>query len=307
MTNKITPALSKFFKEVVTLEEMGEDVLRYFFMASSLIIAPIPHKKPDEGEIKYKQKQGNLELCLVADPDIGLPYGEYSRLLLAWLTTAAIQQKSRELSFDHITQFAKQFNILPTGGEKGTLTALRNHAMRVFTTSIHYRYEGEEAQWYLFQGINFFPIEEHKLWLKRQLSEDGKVIPFEPNDARLSVTLSEQFYQLITTHAVPFKLDILILLRPSTLAMDLYLWLSYRYQALTKPITIGWRSLKRQFGPQYKNDRFGFGNFKKCLMNALKKINAAYVEANFIIDSKKGLTLLPSRSSVAARQQGEKQ
>lgn len=301
--SNITPSLSKFLDQAIDLQERGDKGIHCFFQASPYIVAPLPHKKPTE--TTYKQKQGNVELKLVADSDIGLPYGDYSRLILAWLTTTAIRHKTRELSFESITRFAKQFGILPTGGNKGTLTALRDHAERVFTTSIHYRYNGQCSKWHLYQRINFFPIVKHELWLKRNsVDEDGKIIPFKANDARLELTLSEEFYQLATNHAVPFKLETLILLRQSTFAMDIYLWLTYSFQALKTEKLVSWASLKYQFGSGYQNDNKGRFAFKKCFKKALKLIEVAYPQANITLLDE-GLRLAPSTPDIHERSSGE--
>lgn len=271
----------------------GKDV---FFQASPIIIAPLPHKKPSE--FIYDQKQGDLSLALVADPRFGLPYGATSRLMLAWMTTEALRTQSRELAFERITRFAKHLGKPSSGGERGTLETVRQHALRLFTTSMSYTYEGVTEQWHILQGKNFHIIEEYKLWSKRYA--EGNVVPFEKNDAIMVITLSEAFYAMVQKHAVPFDLRILTALQKSTLAMDIYLWMTYRYQSLKAPKTIAWASLKRQFGLNYKNDRSGRYNFRMSFVNASKLVTACYSSARFAIDQE-GVTLKPSRSSVSQK------
>lgn len=168
---------------------------------------------------------------------------------------------------------------------------------------MQYQHEKESKQFYLFEGKNFFLIDEYKLWSQRY-SDDKKIVPLQPNDMKMNITLSEPFFDLIKRHAVPFDLRILTTLRQSTLAMDIYLWLTYKFQKLKKPTTIPWKSLKHQFGRNYANDRSGRSVFKKRFKEALRLIHTTYADAKIDL-TEAGIILSPSCSSVKKRTMGK--
>ncbi|MCB1596069.1 MAG: hypothetical protein KDI76_14260, partial [Xanthomonadales bacterium] len=86
---------NKLIKKAVEIQ--GKDVHEantMGFMARSMVVTTMPHKKPLENE--YKRTNGNFWLSMMAPKDIGLPYGIYPRLIVAYFTTQAIKTKSRD-------------------------------------------------------------------------------------------------------------------------------------------------------------------------------------------------------------------
>ena len=63
-------------------------------------------------------------------------------------------------------------------------------------------------------------------------------------------------------------------LKRSPLGLDLYLWLTYRTFALTRPLRLTWPQLYRQFGTNQAkaNDKFTVRNFHTDCLRELKKI-----------------------------------
>jgi hypothetical protein len=67
----------------------------------------------------------------------GLPYGSIPRLLLARLTTEAVRNQSRDLVLgDSMSAFMRQIGLMPTGGPRGYIRALKDQAMRLFASTI---------------------------------------------------------------------------------------------------------------------------------------------------------------------------
>jgi hypothetical protein len=87
------------------------------------------------------------------------------------------------------------------------------------------------------------------------------------------------------------------LLRHSALAVDIYIWLTYKNFVLQKPTAISWKALKAQFGsastPTWK--------FKQTFCNQLEAVRAVYPEAAVQV-TKKSLIVLPSKPSIAPRE-----
>jgi hypothetical protein len=44
---------------------------------------------------------GHYTLSILAPRDVGLPYGRYPRLVLAYLNTEAVKRKTRHIDLDH--------------------------------------------------------------------------------------------------------------------------------------------------------------------------------------------------------------
>jgi hypothetical protein len=68
------------------------------------------------------------------------------------------------------------------------------------------------------------------------------------------VVLAERFFKEATEAPVPLDLRVLRALR-SPFEIDVYVWLTWRFFRLRKPVTIPWPSLALQFGSGYANPR----------------------------------------------------
>ena len=62
------------------------------FMPRLLVLTTLPHRRPERH--RFERVNGRHSLRLSAPRRVGLPYGSYSRLLLAWLTTEAVRTKN---------------------------------------------------------------------------------------------------------------------------------------------------------------------------------------------------------------------
>ncbi len=75
--------------------------------------------------------------------------------------------------------------------------------------------------------------------------------PRQPEQAALwesTVMLSERFFNEITETPVPIDLRALKALKQSPMALDVYLWLTYRMSYVNKRTRIPWCALQIQFG-----------------------------------------------------------
>ena len=76
-----------------------------------------------------------------------------------------------------------------------------------------------------------------------------------------------------TEAPVPLDLRVLRALR-SPFEIDIYVWLTWRFFRLRKPVTIPWASLALQFGSRYTNPR----HFKKRFLGYMRNIVDFYPE-----------------------------
>ena len=67
-------------------------------------------------------------------------------------------------------------------------------------------------------------------------------------------------------------------MKRSSLGLDLYLWVTYRTFALTRPLRLAWPHLYRQFdaNPAKANTNDTVQNFRRKVLRELKKIKLAW-------------------------------
>ena len=77
----------------------------------------------------------------------------------------------------------------------------------------------------------------------------------QPNQGSLFgsyIDLSEDFYKLFLANPVPLRTDILAALKKSPLALDVYMWVSYRLFTMQnggqEQVRLGYGRLQEQFG-----------------------------------------------------------
>jgi len=216
------------------------------FMPRLLVLTTAPHRRPESH--RFERNNGRHCLRMRAPRRVGLPYGFYSRLLLAYLTTEAVRTKNREILLGATpNDLARKLGLSTISGPRGTATRLQEQLRRLLsarlswqtTAGVHPTASGSE----LVISDCALPLR-----LAREL------IHIRPS-WRSEVVLGQDFFAEITRSAVPIDLRALHLLKASPLAMDLYTWLTYRMSYLKQPTLIPWKSLQAQFGSEYARPR----------------------------------------------------
>jgi len=123
----------------------------------------------------------------------------------------------------------------------------------------------------------------------------GELLPKRPV-WRPQVVLGQDFFEEITRSAVPVDLRAIRQLQRSPLAIDLYVWLTYRVSYLRKTTVIPWESLRAQFGADYSRPR----DFRRNASTHLMKVIRVYPSVRIGQDDA-GLRLYPSPPHVAQR------
>lgn len=278
-------AIDRILAEAFAIEaEAAQQAGAVGFMARALVQATLPHRKVEGNE--FVRHNGRYTLSLLAPSAIGLPYGSIPRLLLAWLTTEAVRTKSRELVLgETLSGFMRSLDMVPTGGRWGSIPRLKSQTVRLFASTITATYE--DASKTALAGLR---IADHAvLWW------DAKT-PDQTALWRSTVTLTEAFFKEVITRPVPIDLRALKVLKKSPLALDLYVWLTYRLSYLDRQTEIPWAALAAQFGSDYRLLR----QFKAALLGESRKVLAVYPNAN-IEQGEKGLILKPSRPHIGKR------
>ena len=257
------------------------------YMARTLTQATMPHSKTTSNE--FKRRNGAFKITMLADSDIGLPYGSIPRLLMSWITTEAVRTKRRELILGKtLSKFMSELDIIPSGGRWGTIVRLKDQMKRLFSASISCSYESS-SNW----GIqNMVPIERANLWWD----------PKNPNQTSMwesTLLLGDAFFNEIIESPVPIDMRALKALRRSPMAIDIYCWLTYRMSYMKNITNIPWATLQTQFGADYKDTR----QFKRRFIEQLKKVMLVYPDAN-VKENYDNLILLPGNPHI--RKQNKK-
>ncbi len=255
------------------------------FLAQALVKATLPHSDPKANE--FVRRNGHFTLWILAPKDVGLPYGRYPRLVLAFLTTEAVRRESPDIEHgSHFSHFCATLGLPPTTGPRGSLPMLREQLQRLFATTFQCIFHDESQGRHAGGG---FLIAE-----KRELGWDPR-----PGKGEVvwgsHVLLSDRFFREATEAPVPLDLRVLRALR-SPFEIDFYVWLTWRFFRLRRPVTIPWASLALQFGSRYSNP----WHFKKRFLGYLRSVIDYYPEVK-LESTAAGLLLRPSPTHVKQR------
>ena len=275
-------SIDKLVNEVLAIEqEEAYKAGALGYMARALIQATMPHSRIDSHE--FKRRNGSFKLTMLADSEVGLPYGSIPRLLMSWITTEAVKTKQRELILGRtLSEFMAELEMIPSGGRWGSITRLKDQMKRLFSASISCTYD-DGQNW----GIrNVMPVERADLWWD----------PKNPHQATIwesKLLLGDTFFQEIIESPVPVDMRALKVLRQSPMAIDIYCWLTYRMSYLRRITPIPWNVLQVQFGANYKDVR----QFKRKFLNQLKKVLFVYPDAK-VKEEGGNLILFPGKTHI---------
>jgi len=254
-----------------------------FYLISPLIQANLPHSKPDSNE--YSRSNGLLNIKILAPHDPGLPYGIPPRLLLMHIFSYSKKRKCQDVYLGSgIREILKYLGVTPTTGKRGSVKAYSEQLLRLcstfFTLTLESRNDIQHIKKIDIQNSPLF--EKASLWWDDDYDNEGGF-----------VRLSPKFYDAVQESAVPLDSQAIKKLQSSSMALDIYCWLTYRLCRLNKPAKASWQSLINQFGANYSLQK----TFKQNFIAALKNVLAVYPDAKISYDAK-GLLLKPSKAHV---------
>jgi hypothetical protein len=217
----------------------------------------------------------------------GLPYGTLPRLLLTWVCTEVAQKRERVLSLgNNLASYLAELGLHNTGGKRGDITRLKHAMTTLFSSVISCHYDGKDS----FALQNVLLADSVDWWTPQNPEEAGQW--------QSSLMLSEPFFKECIEHVLPFDMRAVRGLRQSPLALDIYVWLTYRMSYLSKRTTIPWIALAGQFGSGYSMNEQGLRDFKRAFLRELKHVLVIYPKAK-VSDGQNGLVMYPSPTHVA--------
>lgn len=283
--------IKKLVSEYMSIEaQEAKEAGKLGYMARALVQATMPHKKLEATEV-WGRRNGNFSILMQPGYTIrenneihciGLPYGTKPRLLMAFLCSEAVKKRSQEILLGNsLTEFMSHLKLTPTGGSSGTISMLKEQMKRLFSATISFQYEDKKVE---MSGGFRIASQAILFW-------DPKA-PAQSTLWESKIILTDEFYKEIIEHPVPIDMRALLALKTSSMAIDIYCWLTYRMSYLDKSIQIPWILLANQFGSDYTELR----DFKKNFLKQLKKVLILY---NAKVDQyDNGLILKPSKTHI---------
>jgi hypothetical protein len=100
-------------------EEWNQDLA---FGARPFILCGLPIRQLPNGTSKYSRRNGRFFLEVVGHPEFGVPFGQ-DRLILLWVATVAVRQKSPVVQFDSGAQILNEWGLQQNGSHYRRLAA----------------------------------------------------------------------------------------------------------------------------------------------------------------------------------------
>jgi hypothetical protein len=200
----------------------------------------------------------------------GVPYGSYARMALIALQSEALEQSSRDIELGNTAYDALKRLGLPDGGKVAdmALAQLEKLARCHVSFRIGTDLKGLEINERLVEAFEYDT--DGKMFIKR-------------------IRLSSAFFEGLRRHPVAIDRSAVQRIRNSPVALDVYLWLSYRLPVLERETPISWAALHKQFGHGIGVMRF----FKRPFAENLELARSVYPAANFSLVPA-GIILRPS-------------
>lgn len=278
-----TPAAIRDLIEAsIEVEEMAaREAGTIGFMTSIWACASMPHAAV-EGNM-FKRSNGVTTLKIVSDPDYGLPYGRLPRIMMAWICTEAKKTGSRQLLLGRSqTEFMGKLGMTATGGKNGSIPRFKEQATRLLHSMISLT--SDRGNEHRFSNM-LIAKRGMLLWDPRK--------PDQPSLWESTLTLDQDFYAEVERSSVPIDMRVINALR-SPLAIDIYLWLTWRLREIRGGQTVvPWESLKLQFGSNYEDSSNGLSHFKAEFQRKLRDVQRFYLAAK-VFPMQNGLRLMES-------------
>lgn len=267
------------------------------YMHSILCQVGLPHSEVSETEATFERRSGDASVLIEAGKlwdgqswvQQPIPYGAMPRLILAWINTYAVRNKTTEIPIGKsASDFLKLLGKEANGGVRGSLTTLRKQlpALAACRMTLGFNTNG------MPHTLTSQPVKHFEAWSPPR----GGHRSLWPK----SLTLSEDYYQTLRAHAVPLDMRAYMALKGSGLALDVYAWLAQRlYRIEGRAVTLRWKNLRGQFGQTYQG-KDPTDDFKGKFKTALRKVLLVYPQAKVKV-VRGGILLMASPPPIARK------
>ena len=147
-----------------------------------------------------------------------------------------------------MSAWIRSLGLAVTGGQKGTINAVREQVMRIARCSFTLQWEDRDAQ-----GNTTVSVRDQRI-------VEGLSLWNAASDASkwsATVELGQQFYEHLREHSVPLDKRTIAHLSNNSLGLDLYTLFANRLPHLRQGLHLSWRQLLDQLvgdqGSEYAN------------------------------------------------------
>jgi hypothetical protein len=273
--------LLKQSEKAQTIKDLSifdRDALGFFHKL--LLLCTLPHKDPKDLEV-FKRTSDDAYLGIRSGYDVenderyGIPYGPYPRLILAFLISEAFKKKTKVIQLgSSLNEFMEKLGLTPSGNKKkrnwvSSNQRLKMQMRRLFNAEILIKRvektdiskKTTSAKMNIVDAIE----EEVYFW-------DSKAHPTQKMIFNMTICLSDNFYNEVTSSPVPIDFDILKAIKKSPLAIDLYFFLTYKsFRLKGRTLEFSWESLHNRFGADYKRGVKEFSREARKQISTIKK------------------------------------
>lgn len=237
------------------------------FMSRLLVMVNLPYRDPGKDARNWWKSNGSVSINVTTGYEgkesIGIPYGVYPRLILAYLITQAVRTQSPEIFLGKTFREFLELVGINDGGKQ--YKQVLKQIKRTTSANFSWTYKKEK----MWSRTNIQVSHQSQLWWN----------PKSPDQQSLwesKITLNTDFFNEIIRKAVPLDFRILRVLKNSPLGLDIYMFLSWRTFNLKDPAFISWEGLHTQLGGQYGNLK----EFARDCRKHIKRIQALWPELN---------------------------
>jgi len=296
----------------VAHQALQDDATDISFLHHSFCSVGLPLRNQDKKDLKmWSRFDGDFSLTITPSfttlPDgtklhVGIPFGPKARLISLYLATA-VKEPGRDpndpyVHFGNIAAWFARMNIKLTGGEKGSITAVKEQLLRLTFANWSMWKRHPRTATTAEAGNKSRPTDvilQSERIIEAAIFDNDMLTAYARGEVSKvpwpeTVALTQKALDRFRSQSVPVSTPRLQQLTRSASAMDLFLFLSYRLWRIPKGkvVTIPWQQLANQFG-EHREDNEYRREFRRALCLAL----AAYPEAtsSVEIDDLYGLSL----------------
>lgn len=266
-------------EDAVTIIEEEDRELWYLYSSLCTLMLPTSKTSETKHTVQYPNK------CLEIESSAGLPYGSVARMLIMYLSSKAVKSRNPTVELGRsLRSFILDLSYKPNYNEGEINDQVIEQLNRIFHSTYYIKQREESKS--RNDGVEEITITENNVRfniLSKSANARDFVDGFQ-NDERIEVTLSDDYFNELIKHAVPLSLEVIKKLKKSPLALDLYVFLSYRSNT-NRVIGAKLSSLKKQFGHKET------WRFQQRLSAALKLVSKHWPGSNFRIQ--KNILIIP--------------
>lgn len=268
-----------------------EDKDRRAYLVREFVQCSFPYSNPGKDVSNWSRKNGDLTFTVTrTNPNFPIPYGSLPRLVMFYVCTTIIEQKSKRIPIEgSLTQALEDFGYTSNSAQHGkSRENYKQQVLALCNAALSFSYDTESRN----AGYNVMFATKYDLWWDEKSPNQAALFPSY-------IEVTEEFYQAVMRSPVPIPKAVIRNHVKSPLELDLLVMLNHRIfsvnkQGLEASTFITSKQLHLQFGQEYARVRDFRAKLKRALENIKEK---SWPELNYRL-SYEGLTIQRSKSLV---------